>query len=377
MPLLDQSSPVDKLTSMRIVVAPDSFKGSIAAGEAAAVISQAWLRVRPGDDVVLLPLADGGEGTLDALAAGHPQAQRRSCTVQGPLGDPVDAGWLLLPDGTAAVELAQAAGLPLLSAPDPLNASSYGLGEILRITTDDPQVRRIVVTLGGSATTDAAVGALSALGAVFTDADGRALGPGGGALNELAGIDLSGLLPAPAGGVTCLVDVDAPLIGPTGAAHQFGPQKGATAAEVDALERGLIRLAQVANAPTGVPGYGAAGGAAFGLATFWQATMASGARAIAELAGLDPALRGADLVITGEGSFDQQSFGGKVVGNVLERAAIFGVRVLVIAGRAAATLTAPDRVITLTELAPSVEAAITAPATWLCAAATIAASPAV
>ena len=189
-----------------------------------------------------MPLADGGEGTLDVLAAAVSGARWHQDRVTGPAGQPVDCAWLELPGGLAAVELARASGLPLLARPDPLGAQTTGLGEIIGHALD-AGARQVMIALGGSASTDGGTGALAALGARFLDAAGDPLPPGGGALRGLAAVDLAGLRPPPDGGVSCLSDVRAPLLGPAGAAAVFGPQKGASPAQVALLEDGLARLA--------------------------------------------------------------------------------------------------------------------------------------
>ena len=240
---------------MRVVIAPDSFKGSIGAAGAAAALAAGWRTARPGDEVLLVPLADGGEGTLDVLAAAVPGARWHTARVTGPGGDPADCPWLELPDGTAAVELARASGLPMLARLDPLGAQTTGLGEVIGQALD-AGARRLVIALGGSASTDGGAGALSALGARFTGAAGQPLTAGGGALRDLAAADLAGLRPPPAGGVSCLSDVRAPLLGPGGAAAVFGPQKGASPAQVAQLEHGLARLAGVLGGDPAAPGAG-------------------------------------------------------------------------------------------------------------------------
>ena len=215
--------------------------------------------------MVAVPLADGGEGTLDVLAAAVPGARWQQAQVTGPAGQPVDCPWLDLPDGTAAVELAAASGLPLLSRPDPLGAQTIGLGEVIGCALD-AGARQVTIALGGSASTDGGTGALAALGARFLDADGRPLPAGGGALRDLAAVDLTGLRPPPPGGVSCLSDVRAPLLGPAGAAAVFGPQKGASPAQVALLDEGLARLAGLLGGDPDAPGAGAAGGTGYGLA---------------------------------------------------------------------------------------------------------------
>jgi glycerate kinase len=356
----------DAVGRMRVVLAPDSFKGTLGAAEAADALAAGWRLRRPDDDLVTLPLADGGEGTLDALGHDVPGADWRETEVSGPDGRPVRAAWLLLPDGTAVVEMARAAGLPLLTEPDPLGATTRGLGELLAVVVADPAVHRVMLTVGGSATTDGGTGALAALGARFLDADGADLPPGGGALARLARVDLGGLVPPPPGGVQCLVDVTAPLLGPLGAAGQFGPQKGATPAQVAELDAALARLAEHLHGDPDAPGAGAAGGTAFGFAACWEAQFVSGADAVAAAAGLDDALAGADLVVTGEGQFDAQSLRGKVVGALVERARTARVPVTVVAGRVDADGDLPVAgTLSLTDLAGSAAAAMAEPARWL------------
>jgi glycerate 2-kinase len=350
---------------MRVVLAPDSFKGTLDATAAADALATGWRAERPDDELLTVPLADGGEGTLEALAHDQPASCWRTEPVSGPDGRPVDAAWLLLPDGTAVVEMARAAGLPLLARPDPLGATTRGLGELLAAVVADPGTSRVMLTLGGSATTDGGTGALAALGARFLDADGADLPPGGGALARLDRVDLSGLTPPPPGGVQCLVDVTAPLLGPLGAAGQFGPQKGATPAQVAELDAALARLADLLGGDRDAPGAGAAGGTAYGFAVCWGAEFVSGAAAVAAEAGLDEALSGAELVVTGEGQFDAQSLRGKVVGDLVQRAAGAGVPVAVVAGRVDAEGLPVARTVSLTDLAGSPAASMADPARWL------------
>jgi glycerate 2-kinase len=377
---------------VRVLIAPDSFKGSLGAAAAAAALSEGWLSVRPGDQVTRLPLADGGEGTLDVLAATIPGAHWRRAKVTGPAGASVTARWLELPalegqgDGTptgrpvsaqvstAVVELARASGLPLLARPDPIGAQTIGLGELLGRALD-AGVGRILVALGGSASTDGGTGALTALGARFLDAAGKPLLPGGGALVGLAAVDLSGLRRAPGGGVSCLTDVTAPLLGPTGAAAVFGPQKGARGAQIARLEAGLARLAEVLGGDPAAPGAGAAGGTGYGLAAAWGASLTPGAAELGRLAGLDRALADTDLAITGEGRFDETSLTGKTCGTVIAAAAAAGVPVAVVAGQVSDGITARvpgpglvpglASVIALAGLAGGTAAAMAGPRRWL------------
>jgi len=349
---------------MRVVVAPDSFTGSISARGAAAAIAAGWRAVRPGDEVALLPQADGGVGTLDVVARAVPDAQVRDAgTVAGAGGRPVRARWLELPDGRALVELADCVGLQLMDRPDPLRASTRGLGELLARVLD-AGTTRIVVGLGGSGSTDGGAGALAALGMRLLDVRGRELPEGGAALAGLAHVDTAGLRTPPAE-LVLWCDVEAPLTGPRGAASVFGPQKGATPDEVRVLEAALARLAAVLGGDPDAAGSGAAGGTAYGLRTAWGATLASGAAAVAELTGLDAAIASADLVITGEGRIDASTATGKVVGSVLGRADAAGVPVALVAGAIDASAASGREALALVDLATSDAAAISDAPTWL------------
>jgi glycerate kinase len=228
----------------RVVIAPDSFKGTASAADAASALAAGWRSVRPTDELVLRPMADGGEGTLDAFESAVPGAQRMPITVRGPVASPVSTHWLLLPDGTGVVELAATSGLTLLDPLAPLDAHSAGFGEAIAAALD-AGVTRLMLALGGSSSTDGGAGALAALGARFDDGSGAAVPLGNRGLGTLARVDLSGLRPLPPGGAVILGDVTNPLLGDTGAAAVFGPQKGADAATVDVLESNLARLARL------------------------------------------------------------------------------------------------------------------------------------
>ena len=374
--------------ALRVVIAPDSFKGSLDAAPAAEAIGSGWRAARPLDEVILLPQADGGEGTLDAIAADAPGARLRDTgPVTGPDGRPVEGHWLQLPDGTAIVELALSSGLPLMERHDPLGASTRGLGEVIAAALD-AGATALVIGLGGSASTDGGAGALRALGLELFDADGAALPDGGGPLARLARVDASRLRPPPAGGVRLLSDVTAPLLGATGAAAVFGPQKGASAAEVAQLDAALSRWASLlgrtpnvkdspshserAEGMTTIPGAGAAGGTGYGFLAAWGATIEAGSAAIAELTGFAAAAASADVVITGEGRFDATSGTGKVVGNALGLVDTGNARAGVIAGSLVAVPVTPQgRAVwsaSLVELAGSLDAALDDPARWLYAA---------
>ncbi len=321
----------------RVVVAPDKFKGSASAVEAARALERG-LRAVWGDacDVRSVPMADGGEGTVDAFLASG--ARRIERTVRGPLGTPVAASFAL--DGTRAiVEMAAASGLTLVpqGERDPKRASSEGTGDLLRAALDEG-ARSIVVALGGSATNDGGSGMLRALGVRFLDADGVELPPGGAALARLERIDPSGLDPR-LRGVTFEVaaDVDSPLCGLRGASAVYGPQKGASARDVELLDGALARFARAAAAllrrdSSAEPGSGAAGGLGFALHAFLGARLRPGVDVIADVRGLDIALDGAYLCLTGEGAIDDQTLRGKTVFGVAAHARERGVPVVAFAG---------------------------------------------
>lgn len=361
-----RASGSPRLSHMRVAIAPDSLKGSVSAADAARAIAQGWRQVRPGDELMLMPQADGGEGTVDAIEASVPGSRRHEVfPVEGPDGRPTRGEWLTLPDGTAVVELAQMCGLPLMGALDAKGASTRGLGQTITAALG-AGATALIVTLGGSACTDGGAGALAALGARFVDAVGEELAAGGGSLARLARVDTARLVAAPVGGVTMLTDVTSPLTGPRGAAHVFAPQKGATAHDVAALDAALARFAEVLGGSPDAPGVGAAGGTAFGFATLWGARIEPGADYVQRLTGLWDAMPDLDLVITGEGQYDSQSLDGKVVGQVVRRAQTVGADVAVIAGRLAET--PPVWAVGLADIAGSVEAALAQPERWLIAA---------
>jgi glycerate 2-kinase len=349
---------------MKLVAAPDSFKGSVSAAQAAAALAAGWLSVRPGDEVVELPLADGGEGTLEVLAATRRRSWWHTARVSGPGDRQVTARWLEFERSVHVVELASAAGLTQLEVLAPLRAHSYGVGELIGRAMD-AGAREVVLTLGGSACTDGGSGALAALGARFLDRAGRDLARGGGPLAELASIDLTGLRQPPPGGIRCLTDVTSPLLGPSGAAAVFGPQKGATRSDIDVLEAGLTRLAELLGGEPAAPGAGAAGGTAYGMAAAWGAEIAPGAPEIARIAGLEQALDRAELVITGEGQYDQTSLAGKVVGTVCAVAQAASVRVAVVAGGATVAPPLGAHLVELTQLAGSEATAMADAPHWL------------
>ena len=323
---------------MKIVIAPDSFKESLSAPEVAQAIARGWLAVYPDAEIVLCPMADGGEGTVDAVLAAT-GGERREQVVQGPLATPVTAHWGWLGDGTAVIEMAAASGLHHVPSGqrDPRVTSSYGTGELI-IAALDAGATRIILGLGGSATNDGGSGLLRALGVRFLDAGGNELRPGGAALAALQRVDLSALDKRLHNvQVEVAADVDNPLCGPKGASAVFGPQKGASAQQVDELDAALARLAEVVGEALGedfstFPGVGAAGGLGFAAKAFLGARFRPGIELVAELSGLAEAVRGADLVVTGEGRLDAQSLHGKTPVGVARVAREQGVPVIALAG---------------------------------------------
>ena len=323
----------------RIVVAPDSFKGSASAREVAEAIADGLRRALPSVEIETVPMADGGEGTVEALVEA---TGGRYVEVQatGPLGEPVRARFGLLGDGeTAVIEMAAASGLPLVPPHrrDPMVTTTYGTGELIRAALDRG-ARRIVIGIGGSATVDGGVGMAQALGARFLDAGGRDIGPGGGTLAHLDRIDLSGLDPRlRATEVLVACDVTNPLYGPDGAAPVFGPQKGATPEMVAVLDANLRHLADVIRRDLGLdvstlPGGGAAGGLGAGLVAFCSARLRPGVELVIETVGLERRLQGADLAVTGEGALDRQTPYGKTPAGVGRLARRLGIPAVAIVG---------------------------------------------
>jgi len=332
----------------RIVIAPDSFKGTATAGSAAAAIARGWAAVRPSDELVQLPMADGGEGTLDAFAAAVADAKWMPQTVVGPDNRPVDSEWLLLPDGTGVVELARASGLTLLDPLRPFDAHTYGFGQLIAAALT-AGASRLILAIGGSSSTDGGAGALIALGVRLLDSADAQIPLGHRGLATLERVDWSAAVESPRS-VIVLCDVRNPLLGSAGAAAVFGPQKGATAADITTLDANLARFAGVLGGNDEFPGAGAAGGTSFGLVA-WGAELRSGAEEIATRSGLDAAIQSADLVITGEGRFDSQSASGKIPHHIATVAATFGVPCSLVAGLVEAPTTQFRSTVSLTELA--------------------------
>ena len=330
---------------MRILIAPDKFKGSLTAVEAAAAIAEGALRVYPDAVTTQFPVADGGEGTLEAaVAAGY---EERINAVVGPILAPIGAAWALRKDRsgatTAVIETAQASGLAHME-PTPensLRAHSYGCGQLIAAALD-AGATEIVLGVGGSAMTDGGSGALRALGLKPLDAAGNVVPLGGGSLADAVSLDVSGLDPR-LSAVTfrIAVDVQSPLYGTTGAAHVFGRQKGADDDAIEKLDAGLRNWASLLREATGrdvnVPGAGAAGGFPASFLAFTQATLEGGFALVAALTGLAERLADADLVITGEGSMDSQSLTGKAPIALAEAARDRGIPVVAVAGRITVT----------------------------------------
>lgn len=327
--------------TQRVLIAADKFKGSLTAVQVAERVTAGLRRVVPGVEVESLPVADGGDGTVAAaVAAGF---ERREVPVAGPLGQEITAAFAVRGD-TAVVEMAEASGLQRLPAGvfAPLTASTYGSGELLRAALD-AGARTIVFGVGGSATTDGGAGMLSALGARFLDADGEPVAPGGEGLADLASADLSDLDPRLADiDLVLASDVDNPLTGPKGAPAVYGPQKGASPDDVEALDSALAHYAKVLEESVGAkaaayassPGAGAAGGIGYG-ALLVGARFRPGIDVMLDVLGFAPALERADLVITGEGSLDEQTLHGKAPAGVAAAARAADKEVIAVCGRLA------------------------------------------
>jgi glycerate kinase len=344
----------------RVLVAPDKFKGTLTAPEAAEAIARGWQRAMPDAELDLAPLADGGEGTLDTLLASL-GGTRYHATVTGPLGDPVEADYAVVGPADAGegplgvVEMAGASGLSLIHPDrrDPKRTTTRGTGELIRAVCGR-DVRRVLVCIGGSATNDGGAGMAQGVGIRLLDRAGRELGPGGAALLELGRIDATTLDPAVARATFVVAsDVSNPLLGPNGASAVYGPQKGATPEDVALLDQALGHFAAVIHRDLGIdvrnlPGAGAAGGLGAGLMAFLGARMRPGIDVVMDAVHLAERLEGTDVVVTGEGLFDRQSLAGKVPGGVLRVARGTGVPVLVLCGQATETTT-EARVLSLVE----------------------------
>lgn len=323
----------------KILLVPDSFKGTLSSRQVCQVMAGQLRRFFPQAQVKSIPVADGGEGSVEAFLAAA-GGERRTRTVTGPFGEPVEAFYGILGDGrTAVIEMAACAGLPLAEGRlNPERATTYGVGELL-LATKEAGCTKAILGLGGSCTNDGGAGAAAALGAKFTRADGTAFVPTGGTLGEIAALDVSPVAQALQGmELTAMCDIDNPLYGDAGAAAVFAPQKGADAAMVARLDAGLRHLGQVSARCLGrdfshLPGAGAAGGLGFGMAAFCGAQLRMGIDAVLDAVGFDSLLPGTDVVFTGEGKIDSQSARGKVVSGVAARCRKAGVPVVAVVGQ--------------------------------------------
>lgn len=320
--------------SLKILLSPDKFRGSMTAAEACEALQAGIRRALPDAKVVSIPLADGGEGTLDVLlrATG---GGKRATRCHDPLGRPTEAEFGLSGDGkTAFVELASASGLHHLAPHerDALRANTYGTGELLRAALE-AGATRIVLGVGGSASTDGGTGLAAALGYRFFNDENRALRPCGETLGQIARIDASNVaFDVSTITVDVACDVTAPLFGPEGAACVYGPQKGATPAQVELLDEGLRNLARLLPGFDAVPGAGAAGGTGFGAMAFLNAQLRSGIDLVMELTRFDHHLDGVDVIVTGEGKLDAQTLQGKLIGGICQRAGARGIPVVALCG---------------------------------------------
>lgn len=320
----------------KIIICPDSFKGSLSASEATDLIAKACLDALPDSEIIKIPIADGGEGTIETLGA-----KKVPCKVNDAFFVPFDSFWGELGD-VAVIELAACAGLPQALLPNPEITSTYGVGELI-LSALDAGKRKFIVALGGSSTNDMGCGFASALGVRFFNSDGETFIPTGGTLSRIAGIDKSFIDPRIAESTfITMCDVINPLYGENGAAFVFAPQKGADNEMVIRLDEGLRHASSVVKSDLGLdmanlPGAGAAGGCGAGVVAFLGSDLHSGIDVVLDLKGFDQALLNADLVITGEGKFDSQSINGKAISGIASRAKNENVPVVILAGAAEET----------------------------------------
>lgn len=324
---------------MRIIAAPDSFKGSLSASEVAAAMERGVKKVCPQVEVIKIPLSDGGEGLVDSLV-GSTGGTIKKLPVTGPLGRVVPSFWGIMGDGrTAVIEMAAASGLPLLTEEEqnPLLTTTYGTGELIRAALDS-QCERLILGIGGSATNDGGMGMLQALGASFLDEHGHELPFGGGQLSKLVSIHIENMDPRLQNvEIRVACDVDNPLTGPRGASHIYGPQKGATREMVQVLDRGLAHFARVIQQYLGKevghqPGAGAAGGLGAGILAFLNGTLTPGIELVMDAVDFPAYLPGCRLILTGEGKVDAQSAFGKVPVGVARQAKKHQIPVILLAG---------------------------------------------
>ena len=323
---------------MNIVIASDSFKGSMNTGEAASKIEEGVRRVFPEAEISLIPIADGGEGTASTMI-GCLGGQMKTVEVMSPLGKKINASYGVLPCGSAVVEMAAASGLTLELEfkRDIMTATTYGTGQLIKAALE-AGCHKIYVAIGGSATNDGGIGMAQALGIQFLQECGREVGFGGGALRDIKKIDMSRRNPfVEQAEITVMCDVDNPLYGPKGAAIVYGPQKGATPEQIEELDYGLRHLGRLVHQQLGrdisqIPGTGGAGGLGFGLMAFMNARLCPGIELMLDIANFDEKIKKADLIITGEGQIDRQSVYGKVPTGIAQRAKIYNVPVIAVVG---------------------------------------------
>lgn len=318
----------------KVIIVPDSFKGGMSSQRICALASEAVLEQFPLSEIVCIPVADGGEGTVDAMLFAN-GGKRVECIAQGPFGDNINSFYGILPDGTAVVEMAAAAGLPLASGQlNPLTASTFGVGQLMLHAVNNG-CKSIILAMGGSCTNDAGCGMAVALGVKFYTENGEAFVPTGGTLHKIHSIDTSGFtLDA---NVVAMCDIDNPLYGENGAAYVFSPQKGADTPTIALLDDGLRHFATIVKKSLNIEldtlaGGGAAGGLGAGAVCFLNAELKMGIEAVLDIADFNAKLLGASLVITGEGRIDTQSLRGKVVIGVSKRAKACNVPVIAIVG---------------------------------------------
>ena len=317
---------------MKIVVAMDSFKGSLTSLEAGNAVKDGILHVCPDADITVLPLADGGEGTLDVLLP-YINGYTRHLTVTGPLGTPVGSEYVFEPETkTAYIEMAKASGLTLVDPADldPCSATSYGTGELIKDAIGNG-AERLVICIGGSATNDGGAGMMQALGARLTDQDGKDICRGASGLRSLYTADISSMAGRDLD-ITVATDVINPLCGPDGASHVYGPQKGATYEMAEEMDKCLLHFASVTGFDPYEPGTGAAGGMSFALKNFFNASVISGADLVTSITGAESLIKDCDIVITGEGRMDSQTVKGKAPFKILELGKKHGKRVTAVTG---------------------------------------------
>jgi len=321
----------------KIILVPDSFKGTMSSAEVCGIMAKAIRLHFPEAEIVSIPVADGGEGSVESFLSAV-GGRKVSVTVKGPYFEDIESFYGILPDDTAVIEMAAASGLPLVGENrGPGKTTTYGTGQLM-VHAARSGCKRIIVGLGGSATNDGGCGAAAAAGVVFRDSCGDPFIPVGETLNNISSIDTGGIDDAVAGAeIITMCDIDNPLYGPDGAAYVFGPQKGADEALVKVLDENLRHLADIVKKDlgtdiSGIPGAGAAGGMGGGMAAFFGSRLKMGIETVLDVTGFDHLLEGADLVFTGEGKIDPQSLRGKVVTGVARRAKKAGVPVVVIAG---------------------------------------------